>query len=74
MAGFGPKELQMDAFCVVSDSGTRPEESSFYLSVGHPIPAVRIRTSAAPRGAGQGAPRAVWDRRGRPAAVGGPGR
>ena len=36
---------QMDAFCVVSDSGTLPEESSFYLSVGHPIPAVCIRTS-----------------------------
>ena len=35
----------MDAFCVVSDSGTLPEESSFYLSVGHPIPAVCIRTS-----------------------------
>ena len=45
MAGFGPKELQMDAFCVVSDSGTLPEESSFYLSVGRPIPAVCIRTS-----------------------------
>ena len=37
--------LQVDAFCVVSDSGTLPEESSFYLSVGHPIPAVCIRTS-----------------------------
>lgn len=37
--------LQMDAFCVVSDSGTLPEESSFYLSIGHPIPAVCIRTS-----------------------------
>ena len=37
--------LQMDTFCVVSDSGTLPEESSFYLSVGHPIPAVCIRTS-----------------------------
>ena len=37
--------LQMNAFCVVSDSGTLPEESSFYLSVGHPIPAVCIRTS-----------------------------
>ena len=31
--------------CVVSDSGTLPEESSFYLGVGHPIPAVCIRTS-----------------------------
>ncbi len=37
--------LQMNAFCVVSDSGTLPEESSFYLSVGAPIPAVCIRTS-----------------------------
>ena len=37
--------LQMNAFCVVSDSGTLPEESSFYLSLGHPIPAVCIRTS-----------------------------
>ena len=37
--------LQMNAFCVVSDSGTLPEESSFYMSIGHPIPAVCIRTS-----------------------------
>lgn len=37
--------LQMNAFCVVSDSGTLPEESSFYLSIGKPIPAVCIRTS-----------------------------
>lgn len=37
--------LQMNAFCVVSDSGTLPEESSFYLSIGQPIPAVCIRTS-----------------------------
>ena len=37
--------LQMNAFCVVSDSGTLPEESSFFLSVGNPIPAVCIRTS-----------------------------
>lgn len=37
--------LQMHAFCVVSDSGTLPEESSFFLSMGHPIPAVCIRTS-----------------------------
>lgn len=37
--------LQMNAFCVVSDSGTLPEESSFFLSVGKPIPAVCIRTS-----------------------------
>ena len=37
--------LQMNAFCVVSDSGTLPEESSFFLSIGHPIPAVCIRTS-----------------------------
>ena len=37
--------LQMNAFCVVSDSGTLPEESSFFTSIGHPIPAVCIRTS-----------------------------
>lgn len=37
--------LQMHAFCVVSDSGTLPEESSFFTSIGHPIPAVCIRTS-----------------------------
>ena len=37
--------LQMNAFCVVSDSGTLPEESSFYTSIGHPIAAVCIRTS-----------------------------
>lgn len=37
--------LQMNAFCVVSDSGTLPEESSFFLSVDHPFPAVCIRTS-----------------------------
>lgn len=37
--------LQMHAFCVVSDSGTLPEESSFFTSVGHPFPAVCIRTS-----------------------------
>lgn len=37
--------LQMNAYCVVSDSGTLPEESSFYISIGHPIPAVCIRTS-----------------------------
>lgn len=37
--------LQMNAFCVVSDSGTLPEESNFYLSIGHPISAVCIRTS-----------------------------
>ena len=37
--------LQMNAFCVVSDSGTLPEESSFFCSIGHPIPAVCIRTS-----------------------------
>jgi len=38
-------KLQMNAYCVVSDSGTLPEESSFYLSIGKPIPAVCIRTS-----------------------------
>ena len=37
--------LQMNAFAVVSDSGTLPEESSFFLSVGYPFPAVCIRTS-----------------------------
>ena len=37
--------LQMHSFCVVSDSGTLPEESSFYASIGRPIPAVCIRTS-----------------------------
>ena len=37
--------LQMNAFCVVSDSGTLPEESSFFTSIGHPVPAVCIRTS-----------------------------
>ena len=37
--------LQMNAFCVVSDSGTLPEESSFYTVIGKPFPAVAIRTS-----------------------------
>ena len=37
--------LQMNAFVVISDSGTLPEESSFFTSVGHPFPAVCIRTS-----------------------------
>ena len=37
--------LQMNAFCVVSDSGTLPEESSFFAGIGHPVPAVCIRTS-----------------------------
>ena len=37
--------LQMNAFAVVSDSGTLPEESSFFASVGHPFPAICIRTS-----------------------------
>ena len=37
--------LQMNAFCVVSDSGTLPEESSFFTSIGKPFPAVCIRTS-----------------------------
>ena len=37
--------LQMNAFAVVSDSGTLPEESSFFLSIGSPFPAVCIRTS-----------------------------
>lgn len=38
-------KLQMNAFCVVSDSGTLPEESSFYTSIDSPISAVCIRTS-----------------------------
>jgi len=38
-------KLQMNAYAVVSDSGTLPEESSFFTSVGHPFPAVCIRTS-----------------------------
>jgi UDP-N-acetyl-L-fucosamine synthase len=37
--------LQINAFAVISDSGTLPEESSFFISVGHPFPAVCIRTS-----------------------------
>lgn len=37
--------LQMNAFVVISDSGTMPEESSFFISIGHPFPAVCIRTS-----------------------------
>ncbi len=37
--------LQMNAFAVVSDSGTLPEESSFFLSIGKPFPAICIRTS-----------------------------
>ena len=37
--------LQMNAYCVVSDSGMLPEEASFFLSAGHPFPAVCIRTS-----------------------------
>ena len=37
--------LQMNAMCVVSDSGTLPEESSYFLSIGNPFPAVAIRTS-----------------------------
>ncbi|WP_283694096.1 non-hydrolyzing UDP-N-acetylglucosamine 2-epimerase [Clostridium perfringens] len=37
--------LQMNAFAVISDSGTLPEESSFFTSQGHPFPAVCIRTS-----------------------------
>ena len=37
--------LQKNAFAVISDSGTLPEESSFFTSIGHPFPAVCIRTS-----------------------------
>ena len=43
--------LQMNSFCVVSDSGTLPEESSFYTSIGKPISAVCIRTSTERPGA-----------------------
>jgi len=35
----------MNAYAVVSDSGTLPEESSFFTSIGHPFPAICIRTS-----------------------------
>lgn len=45
MGFFDYNHLQMHAFAVVSDSGTLPEESSFFLSVDHPFPAVCIRTS-----------------------------
>ena len=38
-------KLQLNAFCVVSDSGTLPEESAYFTSKGMPIPAVCIRTS-----------------------------
>ena len=38
-------KLQMNAYAVVSDSGTLPEESSFFTSIGYPFPAVCIRTS-----------------------------
>mgnify|MGYP001047989129 FL=1 len=41
--------LQMNAFAVVSDSGTLPEESSFFTSIGHPFPAVCIRRQAVSR-------------------------
>lgn len=37
--------LQMNAYCIVSDSGTLPEESSYFVSIGKPVPAVCIRTS-----------------------------
>lgn len=42
---FDYNKLQMNAFAVISDSGTLPEESSFYTSIGRPFPAVSIRTS-----------------------------
>jgi len=45
MGFFDYNNLQMNAFCVVSDSGTLPEESGFFQSMGVPIPAVCIRTS-----------------------------
>ena len=77
--------LQMNAFAVVSDSGTLPEESSFYLSIGHPIAAVCIRRQSLPRrqhphvyrapgSAGRGLLRAGGDRRGQPPAGRGYGR
>ena len=45
MGFHGYNKLQSNAFCVVSDSGTLPEESSFFASIGRPFPAVCIRTS-----------------------------
>ena len=45
MGFFDYNQLQMNAFAVVSDSGTLPEESSFFASIGRPFPAVCIRTS-----------------------------
>ena len=42
---FDYNKLQMNAMCVISDSGTLPEESAYYLAIGNPIPAVCIRTS-----------------------------
>ena len=45
MGFFDYNRLQRDAFAVVSDSGTLPEESSYYMSIGKPFPAVCIRTS-----------------------------
>ncbi|MCM1282617.1 MAG: UDP-N-acetyl glucosamine 2-epimerase [Muribaculaceae bacterium] len=45
MGFFDYNKLQMEAFAVVSDSGTLPEESSFFTSIGRPFPAVCIRTS-----------------------------
>lgn len=48
--------LQMNAFCVVSDSGTLPEESAFFQSIGRPFPAVCVRTSTErPEGLDSGA-------------------
>ncbi len=66
--------LQMNAFAVVSDSGTLPEESSFFASVGHPVPGgVHPHLHRAPRGAGQGLLHARRHHRAGPAA-GGPHR
>lgn len=42
---FDYNKLQMNAMCVISDSGTLPEESTYFLAIGNPIPAVCIRTS-----------------------------
>ncbi len=60
--------LQSSAFCVVSDSGTLPEESSFFASVGMPFLAVCIRTSTErPRRSTKGVLHARRHRRARPA-------
>ncbi len=62
--------LQMNAFCVVSDSGTLPEESSFFTSIGRPIPAVPHQHRA-PRGARKGLLHPLRHRHDGAAALGG---